>query len=282
MHQAKEFGRGRAELFDEAIRERVHTRLKVEGDLRHALNNGELILHYQPIVSLSSGQIVGAEALVRWQHPERGLVLPGEFIPLAEDAGLIIELGDWVLGQACQAATGWVSAAGERLSVSVNVSGVQLGGPELPKAVERALQTSGLAPARLALEITETELVRDIDASIDTLLALKAFGIRVAIDDFGTGYSSLNYLRRLPIDLLKIDKVFIDKLGATSQDSAIVAAIAAMGRALNFRTVAEGVERPEQLASLRALACDLGQGYLFAKPLPNDLFIDVVGLGRHW
>jgi diguanylate cyclase (GGDEF)-like protein len=282
MHQAKEKGRARVELFDEVARNHLQRRLGVEGELRRALTRDELVVFYQPVVSLATGSIVGAEALVRWQHPDRGLVAPGDFIPLAEEAGLIGQIGAWVLGQACGDAAAWRKATGRDLFVSVNVSGVQLSAPGLPETVEGALQSSTLAPERLTLEITETSLIRDLGSLTDSLLELKGHGIRIAIDDFGTGYSSLTYLRRLPIDVVKVDKAFIDRLGLSSEDSAILAAIITMGRSLGFQVVAEGVEQSEQLSALRALSCDLGQGYFFAKPLPNDMFVDVVSLGRHW
>jgi EAL domain-containing protein (putative c-di-GMP-specific phosphodiesterase class I) len=282
MHQAKEKGRARVELFDEVARNHLQRRLGVEGELRRALTRDELVVFYQPVVSLATGSIVGAEALVRWQHPDRGLVAPGDFIPLAEEAGLNGQIGAWVLGQACGDAAAWRNATGRDLFVSVNVSGVQLSAPGLPETVEGALQSSTLAPERLTLEITETSLIRDLGSLTDSLLELKGHGIRIAIDDFGTGYSSLTYLRRLPIDVVKVDKAFIDRLGLSSEDSAILAAIITMGRSLGFQVVAEGVEQSEQLSALRALSCDLGQGYFFAKPLPNDMFVDVVSLGRHW
>jgi diguanylate cyclase (GGDEF)-like protein/PAS domain S-box-containing protein len=282
MHEAKQHGRDRIELFDEAAGRRVRARLSNEDDLRNALTEGELVVHYQPVVSLTNGHIVAAEALVRWNHPRHGLLLPGNFIPLAEESGLIEILGGWVLEQACSDAAGWPRSVGFDLRVSVNVSAIQLSAPGIAAVVERALQTSGLAAERLTLEITESALIDDIDASIKTLASLKHLGIHIALDDFGTGYSSLSYLRRLPIDEFKIDKSFIDALGTTARDSAIVAAIMAMGRALDCVVTAEGVERPEQLAALRAVACDQGQGYLFAKALAQDSFTEVVRAGRGW
>ena len=272
MYLAKERGRGRVEVFDGALREQVMARLEVENDLRLAIERGELVTHFQPKVRIDTGTIVGVEALVRWQHPERGLVPPNDFIALAEETGLIFALGEWVLRDACAQAARWsgLTPDGEPLTVSVNLSRRQLEQPDLVEVVERALADTGLEPVRLCLEITESAVMRDLDTSISTLRRLKELGLRLAIDDFGVGFSSLSQLKHLPpVDMLKIDKSFVDNI-ATSDDRAIVAAILSLAGALGLTTVAEGVEIPEQAAELSSLGCELAQGFLFARPQPPE------------
>jgi EAL domain-containing protein (putative c-di-GMP-specific phosphodiesterase class I) len=264
MYRAKERGKGRYEIFDEAMRADAVARLETESALRRALERGELLLHYQPDVELAGGTITGFEALVRWEHPARGLLGPAAFVPLAEETGLIIGIGEWVLREACAAAAGWP----EELTLSVNLSPRQLAQPDLVATVRRALAESGVDPARLCLEITESAVMESGAATTAQLRALKSLGVRLAIDDFGTGFSSLAHLRRFPVDVLKIDGMFIAGLGSEPQDASIAAAVISLAHALGLRTVAEGVETEEQLRVLRELGCNLAQGHLFARPLP--------------
>ncbi len=263
MYRAKERGRGRYELFDEEMRSRAFARLAGETDLRRAIEDGgELRLHYQPIVAVTDGGVRAVEALVRWQHPERGLVPPGEFIPLAEQSGLIVPLGRWVLGEACAEAAAWPD-----FGVSVNVSTRQLLDRGLVADVAAVLARTGLAPDRLSLEITETLIMERLEASTELLRELKALGVRLCLDDFGTGCSSLSYLERLPLDVLKLDRSFVSGLGPTAQEPAIVAAVIEMGRALGMTVVAEGVETEEQRDRLEDLGCGFAQGFYFARPM---------------
>jgi diguanylate cyclase (GGDEF)-like protein len=268
MYQAKAEGKGRHAVFDPALVAAAAERLELERDLAHALDRGEFSLAYQPIVALGTGAPAGAEALLRWRHPARGLVSPARFVPLAEASGLIVEVGRWVLDEACRAAAGWpLGAGGAPLQVAVNVSGRQLLHPALPAHVAGALAASGLAPGRLTLEITESVLMHDTAATLAVLHALKALGVRLAVDDFGTGYSSLRYLQQFPVDVLKIDKSFVDGVATAPHDAALARTIVTLGELLELRTVAEGVETAAQAERLRAMGCAYGQGYLFARPL---------------
>jgi diguanylate cyclase (GGDEF)-like protein len=252
----------------------VHSpdRMQLAADLRRAVDRGELRLHYQPIVSLQTGSIEEVEALVRWQHPLRGLISPGEFIPLAEDTGLIVPIGRWVLEEACRQAVEWHSgfAAAKSLVMSVNLSARQFQHTDVPADVSTVLRATGLEPRALKLEITESVAVDDAEVGLASLALLKEVGVQLAIDDFGTGFSSLGYLKQIPADTLKIDKGFIDGLGSNPEDSAIVAAIIAFARGVGMSTTAEGVEQAEQLAHLRQLGADRVQGYYFSRPLPAD------------
>jgi diguanylate cyclase (GGDEF)-like protein/PAS domain S-box-containing protein len=272
MYRAKERGRSRFEIFDHAMRTEAVDRLDTESSLRRAEERGELQVRYQPIVSLKSGTVVGVEALLRWEHPERGLLGPQEFIGVAEETGLIVPMGAWVLERACHQVTRWHAALPdlEPLHISVNLSGRQLGHPTLAADVEAILTETGIAPGSVELEITESVLVDDIEASSETLRALKALGVKLVVDDFGTGYSSFSYLRRFPVDVLKVDRSFVADLGASPDDAAIVTAIVSLAHTLGLQAVAEGVERPEQLAELRRVGCDLAQGYLFSRPGTGD------------
>lgn len=268
MYRAKAAGKARYAVFDPPMQAAVLARLALERDLRLALERGQFGLHYQPIVDLRSGRIVKVEALARWQHPGRGLVPPGDFIPLAEESGLIVPLGRWVLGEACRQARSWVEA-GTPLAVAVNLTAREFQHPALAEEVAAALGNAGLDPAWLRLEITESLAMRDAAATVATLGALRALGVETMIDDFGTGYSSLAYLQRLPVDTLKIDKAFVDGLGEEDEgDQAIVAAIITLAHALGLRVIAEGVETAAQALRLRALGCDQSQGYHFARPQP--------------
>ena len=241
-------------------------RLSLEQGLRKAIERGQLLLQYQPIVDMASGAIAGAEALVRWQHPDLGLLAPDRFIPLAEDTGLIAPLGEWVLQQACTDASAW-SARGATIDLSVNISARQFRDQRLADVVSRLLEEHRLEPARLELEITESAIMRDAESADDNLGALKGLGVKLSVDDFGTGYSSLSYLRRLPLDTLKIDRTFVRDLIENSRDQAIARTIVTLGRHLGLRVVAEGVEKHDQAQLLHGFGCDLGQGFYYSRPV---------------
>ena len=283
LYRAKERGRARHELFDEAMRTRVRQRVGTEAALRRAIEGGELRLHYQPIVAVDDGAIHGVEALVRWEHPDRGLVSPAEFIPLAEESGLIVPLGRRVIEDACRQAARWQRSHADRagLSVSVNLSTRQLADRELVPTVSRILRSTALPPGCLTLEITESLLMQDVESSIDILRALKALGVRLSLDDFGTGYSSLGHLKRFPLDILKLDRSFVSSLSDDSDAPAIIAAVIEMARALRMQVIAEGVETEAQLATLRSLGCDLAQGYHFARPLAAEAVTDLLQRALH-
>ncbi len=272
MYKAKRTGKSRYEVFDPSMGARALKLLELEADLRRALERGELRLHYQPKVELATGNVVGVEALVRWEHPERGTVPLDEFIPLAEETGLILPIGRWILEQACRQAREWQGQCrvGEPLEVSVNVSARQFGHPGLVGEVARVLEETGLEPKGLLLEITESVVMGDAESNAATLRELKELGVRLAIDDFGTGYSSLSYLHRFPVDALKIDRSFVDGLGRESEDMAIVRAVIALAHSLRLEVIAEGVETQEQAKRLQALGCQIAQGYFFSQPLPPD------------
>jgi diguanylate cyclase (GGDEF)-like protein/PAS domain S-box-containing protein len=270
LHRAKERGRARSELFVEDYRATAVHRLRTANDLHRALTEQEFRVVYQPEVDLRTGHVTGVEALVRWHHPERGLVPPAEFIPLAEQTGLIAGIGAWVLDTALQQATVWSQARfdGSALTVWVNLSARQLGDPGLVELVADTLGRHGVDAAQLGLEITESALLEDAEGAVLALSSLRELGVRLAVDDFGTGYSSLSYLKRLPVDAVKIDRSFVDGLAVDGDDSAIVAAVAGMARALRLTTIAEGVENLDQLQALKRLGCDLAQGYFFTTPQP--------------
>jgi diguanylate cyclase (GGDEF)-like protein len=271
MCRAKTHGNS-YELFDLSMANRAAERLALESDLHRALERGEFRVYYQPILSLGDHDIVEVEALVRWAHPERGLIPPLDFIPVAEETGQIVQLGQWVLVEACRQAAEWDAAyPGRAPTMSVNLSARQFQRPELLADIREALATTGLDPRRLKLEITESVIMHDAEATTATLLAIKDLGIRLAIDDFGTGYSSLSYLKRFPVDTLKIDRSFVDGLGEDSQDTAIVRSIVALAKALGLSVTGEGIETSVQREQLRELDCDRGQGYLFARPQPAEL-----------
>jgi len=272
MYRAKERGRNRIESFQGGMRARAVERLEVETDLRRALERGELRVHYQPVVRLAGAAMVGVEALVRWQHPERGLIPPLEFIPVAEETGLIQPLGAFVLMESCRQVAEWNRNNPDRapLSVAVNLSARQMSAADLTRLVLTALNQSGLEPGLLCLEITESVLMEDVSASRNVLQSLKELGVRLGIDDFGTGYSSLLYLRRFPVDVLKVDRSFVSGIGQNSEDGAIVAGVLGLAHALGVGAIAEGVEEPEQADRLAALGCELAQGYLWSKPLAAE------------
>ncbi|MDP8937965.1 MAG: EAL domain-containing protein [Actinomycetota bacterium] len=272
MYQAKRRGRGRHQVFSEDMRSGAPDRLSVENDLRRAVRHNQLMLFYQPIVRLDRAEIVGFEALVRWDHPRRGLLGPGDFIPQAEESGLIVPLGRSVLDQACVQAVAWERgpAQGRPLSISVNVSARQLAHPGWAEEVAEVLDQTGMEPRRLALEITESVLMADPDTTATRLEELRRLGVRIAIDDFGTGYSSLGYLRRLPVDVLKIDKTFIDGVAQGPHESALARAVIKLASTLKLEAVAEGVSTAEQVQALRRLRCPYGQGFHFARPQPAE------------
>ncbi|GAC1528601.1 MAG: hypothetical protein NVS2B16_36260 [Chloroflexota bacterium] len=270
MYRAKALGRNRWELHQSAESDPAVNRLHALGELRHGISDGALRLHYQPRINLRTGRPCGVEALVRWQHPTRGLLPPSEFIDMAEDSGLIRPLGTWVVEETLKQANNWSEedpdCAG--LELAVNVSARQLNDPELVSRIKDILRAQRIDPALLILEITETALMHDPDAALKSLIALKNLGVSLSIDDFGTGYSSLTYLKKFPIDELKIDRSFIMGLGTDTGDSAIVASCITLAHAVGIRAVAEGVETPEQVHTLNTLDCDLAQGFHFAHPLP--------------
>ena len=269
MYVAKGKGKARYQLFEPSMHTAALRRLEIKADLRRAVEKDEFVLHYQPIVSLNGGALLGMEALVRWNHPERGLLPPLDFISVAEQTGLITPLGRWVLREACRQATKW-PLSNPSISLSVNVSTTQFQQPGLVEDVANALWDSGLDPSILTLEITESVLIHDTDAVIEKLHRLKDFGVKVAIDDFGTGYSSLGYLRRFPIDILKIDKSFIDGVGNGAEEAAIAQAIIKLGESLGLEVVAEGIELPEQIDALQLLRCERGQGFFFSAPVDAE------------
>ncbi|MDQ1599890.1 MAG: hypothetical protein QOD68_1364 [Actinomycetota bacterium] len=278
MYAAKEAGGGRSRLIDDELRTRSSERLSLESDLRGALAAGQLHVQYQPVVNLLTGQISGAEALLRWTHPTRGSVSPMTFIPVAEDAGLIGPIGQYVLAEACRQTAAW-NAAGYRLRVAVNVSGLQLQDSGFVGQVAAELHNAGIDPSQLCLELTESTLMDDAMRASDVLAELKDVGVELSVDDFGTGYSSLAYLKRFPVDELKVDRSFISNLGTEGQDQTLVAAMVAMGHALGLYVVAEGVETHAQMATLLTLGCRTAQGYLFARPLPLEEFTALLGDG---
>ena len=271
MYRAKERGGARTELFDMAMRERAVQALTIEQELQHGLERGELRLYYQPLVNLETGDMVGAEALLRWDHPERGVLTPDQFLPVAEESGLIVQVGAWVVGEACRRLRDWDRRnGGSTFGLAVNLSSRELTHPDVVSTVLNAVRRSALDPRRLTIEVTESTAMADRDSGFRALRELNAAGVRIAIDDFGTGYSSLDHLREMPADILKIDRSFVAGMAGDSPDNALVAAAVAMGRALELQVVAEGIETAEQVADLREFGCPLGQGYLFARPLPPD------------
>jgi diguanylate cyclase (GGDEF)-like protein/PAS domain S-box-containing protein len=267
MYQAKDDGRQGYKFFKPGMNVRAVERQSMEVSLRRALERSEFALHYQPKVDLRTGQITGAEALIRWMHPVRGAISPAQFIPVAEDCGLIIPIGNWVLQEACKQARSWRDAGLPALSISVNISAMEFRGDKLLERIFGTLADTGLDPNCLELELTETVLMKHADATASILKQLRARGVRLAVDDFGTGYSSLSYLRKFPIDALKIDQSFIRQITTSPDDTSIVTAVISMGRSLNLRVIAEGVETQEELAFLQKHQCDEAQGYYFSRPV---------------
>jgi diguanylate cyclase (GGDEF)-like protein len=269
MYRAKELGRNRHAFFTPEMNERVEQQMVMEAALRRALKKGEFEVYYQPRVSAASGRAMGAEALLRWHHPQQGLIEPTQFVPLLEESGLIVPVGAWVLSQACRQAKQWADA-GAPMHISVNLSSRQFRADSLVDSVARALAASGLNPAMLELELTESLLIENVDHAMQVMQRLKALGVALSIDDFGTGYSSLGYLKCFPIDCLKIDRSFVRDLATSPKDAAIVDAIAALARSLGIGLVAEGVEDAEQAAYLRTRHCTELQGFLYSRPVPAE------------
>jgi EAL domain-containing protein (putative c-di-GMP-specific phosphodiesterase class I) len=277
MYAAKADGKGKCVVFQPAMHRRTVEFFEVQADLQRALIRGEFALHYQPIVDFRTGRIDGLEALVRWNHPTRGLVMPGGFIPVAEEAGMIVPLGVWVLGEACRQTAEWrrrLDGAAD-LWISVNLSTRQLLEPDLIDRVAEVLRESTLDPSALVLEITEGALMEDVEQTSFKLHALRGLGARLALDDFGTGSSSLGHLRQFPIDVLKIDKSFVDAIGTESATSHVIVHVIEMARSLGLRIVAEGVEREDQARWLRDHGVDYAQGFLFGPPLPSADFAEL-------
>jgi len=270
LYRAKDSGRNNAQFFTRELTAQLAQRVELENKLRRALELQQFELYFQPRVDLASGRMVGAEALVRWNLPGEGLVLPSRFIPLAEETGLIVSLGSWVLREACRQLRAWIDEGLEPGSVSVNVSAQQFRSGELPDLVAQVLAETGIEPAALELEITESVLMQDAARFLDMINRIKQLGVRISIDDFGTGYSSLAYLRRFPVDHLKIDRSFVADMAHSQDDAIIVRSIIALGHALGLQVVAEGVESAEQLQLLRASDCDEVQGFHLGRPGPAD------------
>jgi diguanylate cyclase (GGDEF)-like protein len=281
---AKNTGGGSIRLFDEELRARALRRAELEDELWGAAERGELVLHYQPEVLLRTNEIVGAEALLRWRHPQWGLVPPNEFIPIAEATNLILEIGDWVLREALAQCARWSERFTDRnpLIIAVNISAKQFVAADFVDKVAELLADTGARPADVCLEITESVLLDDAEETISRLEQLKALGVHLAIDDFGTGYSSLSYLRRFPVDILKVDQSFVSGLGHDPEDSAIVQAVIQMGKALRMTTLAEGVETAHHLIELRELECDVAQGFHFARAVPVEQFEALLDAGDDW
>ncbi len=272
MYRAKDAGRNHYRFFDEQMNVEAVEHLRIKSGLRRALARGEFVLHYQPQFELAGGHVIGVEALLRWQHPEEGLIPPGRFIAVAEDSGLIVPIGEWVIQEACRQAMAWRSAGLPPLVMAVNLSAVQFRRGEIEQTIARALQSSGFAPQLLELELTESILIQDTESVLGSVRQLKQLGVKLSIDDFGTGYSSLSYLKRFDVDKLKIDQSFIRDLARDPDDAAIVRAIVQMGASLNLRTIAEGVEDAATLAFLRGIACDEAQGYHLSRPMEAQAF----------
>jgi len=279
MYQAKDSGRDNFQFFKPAMNLRAIERQSLENDLRHALERREFVLHYQPKMNLETGGMPGAEALIRWRHPRRGLVSPAQFIPIAEECGFIVPIGRWVLREACRQARAWQCAGLTRMCIAVNISAVELRAKDFVAGVSAILTETGLEHRCLELELTETFLMQDSTSTAAVLQALKDLGVRLALDDFGTGYSSLSYLKRFPIDTLKIDQSFVRNLTTDADDAGIVSAVISMGRSLNMLVVAEGVETREQLAFLKERSCPYGQGHYFSRPMVAREFTQLLGRG---
>jgi len=282
MYQAKWDGKNRYAVFETGMLDTIQERMELEMDLRDAIERKDFYLVYQPTIALSDMSTTGVEALIRWRHPVRGVIPPDDFIPLAEETGLITEIGKWVLDQACSQGAAW-RAAGYAIGIGVNVSARQLDSDQLITDIEEALASSGLEPGALTIEITETTLMRNVDETARRLIAVKQLGVRVAIDDFGTGYSSLAHLQRFPVDALKIDRSFIAGLSKNKEGETLIHTLVQLGKALSIETFAEGIEQEEQLSKLKDEDCDSGQGFLFARPLDaaaTEAFMQSAGKNR--
>ena len=279
MYQAKENGRNNYQFFEKGMNVRALERQSVEENLCFALDRGELVMHYQPKINLKTGEITGVEALIRWQHPERGLIGPLQFISVAEDCGLMLPIGNWVLRESCRQAKAWQDAGLRPIEMAVNVSSVEFRNEDFLEGLRAILEETGLSPHYLGLELTESVLMQHAEFTVPVLKKLKAMGVRLAIDDFGTGYSSLSYLRQFPIDTLKVDQSFVNGINADTDDATIINAVINMGSNLKHRVIAEGVETVEQVAFLQAHGCDEGQGYYFSRPVPASQFAKLLEAG---
>jgi EAL domain-containing protein (putative c-di-GMP-specific phosphodiesterase class I) len=283
MYEAKRNGGGRVAEYQTILHTVALRRTELEAELRTALDHGQFVVHYQPIFELSTNRLIGTEALVRWQHPIRGLVPPIEFIPAAEQSGLIVPLGTWVLRTACRQTAEWQARHPDQapMSISVNLSPRQLLDRTLVATVAEALHDAGLDPSSLCLEVTEGSVITDFEATMPTLHALRALGVSLALDDFGTGYSSLSYLRQLPVNSVKIDRSFVSDLGESTANTQIVLAIIDLAHALGMSVTAEGAETQEQLATLRSMHSDHAQGYVLGRPLASMAATDVIDEHSH-
>ncbi|HEY5545431.1 MAG TPA: EAL domain-containing protein [Gemmatimonadaceae bacterium] len=284
MYRAKNSGRGRYEMFDRAMHAEALTRLQIETDLRHAFEREEFFLHYQPIISLAEGRIIGAEALIRWRHFERGIVSPATFVPVAEDTGLVVPLGRWVLREACRQAYAWQSSAadGQHFAISVNLSVREFAQPDLVRTVASILDETGLPPKALRLEITESAIIGQKHPAIETVQQLRALGVGIHLDDFGTGYSALSYLHRLPLDAVKVDRAFISSIDQEERPLYVVKAIVSLAHAIGLEVVAEGVTNLRQLELLRGIGCDLAQGFIFSRPCNIEDMEGLLAKGPRW
>jgi EAL domain-containing protein (putative c-di-GMP-specific phosphodiesterase class I) len=285
MYWAKGSDRTCYQVFDQTMHAQALSRLQLETDLRLAIENQALTLYYQPIVCLQTGTLAGFEALVRWRHPTRGLIAPGHFIPVAEETGLIVPIGFWVLQEACRQLRDWQVEPAWRdagLTLSVNLSAKQFSQPQLVETIDRILEETKLDGGHLKLEITESAIVDNAEMAVAILQQLKARRVQLSIDDFGTGYSSLSYLQQFPVDTLKIDRAFVSRIGRTDEDLKILRAIVALAHSLGMRAIAEGIETPRQLAYLKELGCEFGQGYFFARPLDIESAKELIAAQPRW
>jgi diguanylate cyclase (GGDEF)-like protein len=280
LYRAREQGGNNYQFYTADMNAKAMKRLSLENSLRRALERSEFEVYYQPVLDINTRKIVGMEALLRWHHPELGLVQPAEFIPLAEDTGMIVPIGEWVLRTACTQSKSWQEAGFASLSLAVNLSARQFQQQNLAEVVVRILQETGLNPHNLELELTESSIMKNAESAVRTLGELKAMGVKIAIDDFGTGYSSLGYLKRLPIDILKIDRSFVSDVTTDPDDAALVMTIITLAHNLRLKVVAEGVDTEEQLSFLHLLRCDEWQGYLFSRPLPVEAFEELLMQGQ--
>jgi EAL domain-containing protein (putative c-di-GMP-specific phosphodiesterase class I) len=271
-------------MFDRAMHAEALTRLQIETDLRHAFDRDEFFLHYQPIISLAQGRIVGAEALIRWRHFERGIVSPATFVPVAEDTGLVVPMGRWVLREACRQALAWQSCAanGKPFTISVNLSVREFAQPDLVKAIATILEDTGLPAKALHIEITESAVIGQKHPAIDTVEQLRALGVGIHLDDFGTGYSALSYLHRLPLDAVKVDRAFISSIDQEERPLHVVKAIVSLAHAIGLEVVAEGVTNQRQLDLLRTMGCDQAQGFIFSRPCNSEELDALLAKAPSW
>jgi diguanylate cyclase len=280
MHHGKDSGRNKYQFFERDMNARAVERQTIEAGLHRALADGEFVLHFQPKIALETGAMTGAEALIRWVHPARGLISPGDFVAIAEDCGLIVPIGQWVLREACRQARTWIDEGRRAIPLAVNISAVEFRHPGFLDNVRSVLKDSRLGGRYLELELTESSLFQHPESTAFVLQGLKKLGVQVAIDDFGTGYSSLSYLRRFPVSVLKIDQSFVQEINADPVGSPIVSAVINMGNSLGHRVIAEGVETGEQLAFLQGQRCAEGQGYYFSPPLAAEQFVKLLDSDR--